>query len=135
VCNQACPASVSGRVGQPPAFPELRAGRPVAGTGPALCPQRRQPFLPAACQRFDDPADAWLELDRLHRYNTPYNLVYSRGCLHLVARVPQDSDRLGAQSRGYGWSEMGGAVTLFSRDAYEGLDAAGFAAELAGFAP
>lgn len=90
---------------------------------------------PLTCLRFIDPAAAWLELDRLHRHNTPYNLVYSRGCLHLVARVPQDSDKLNAQSRGYGWSEMAGAVTRFSRDSYEGLDAAGFAAELAGFAP
>lgn len=90
---------------------------------------------PLPCLRFDDPADAWLELDRLHRHNTPYNLVYSRGCLHLVARVPQDSEKLRAPCRGYGWSEMAGAVTLFSRDAYAGLDAAGFAAELAGFAP
>ena len=89
---------------------------------------------PLPCQRFADPAEAWLELDRLHQNNTPYNLVYGRGCLHLVARVPQDSDTLNAQSRGYGWSEMAGAVTLFSRDAYAGLNAEEFAAELARFA-
>src|SRR5512139_1850610 len=90
---------------------------------------------PLACLRFDNPAEAWLELDRLHQRNTPYNLVYGRGCLHLVVRVPQDSDKLNAQSRGYGWSEMAGAVTLFSRDAYEGLNATEFAAELARFTP
>jgi hypothetical protein len=48
--------------------------------------------------------------------------------------VPQDSGKLNAQSRGYGWSEMAGAVTLFSRDAYEGLNAEEFEAELACFA-
>jgi hypothetical protein len=89
---------------------------------------------PLPCRRFADPAEAWLELDRLHQRNTPYNLIYSKECLHLVARVPQDSDKLSAQSRGYGWSEMAGAVTLFSREAYEGLDAEGFAATLASFA-
>ena len=88
---------------------------------------------PLPSSRFTDPADAWLELDRLHHHNTPYNLLYSKGCLHLVARVPQDSGKLSAQSRGYGWSEMAGAVTLFSREAFEGLVAGEFEAELASF--
>lgn len=89
---------------------------------------------PLPCQRFTEPADAWFELDRLHAQNIPYNLIYSRNCLHLVARVPQDSGKLSAQSRGYGWSEMAGAVTLFGRDNYEGLGATEFEAELAAFA-
>jgi hypothetical protein len=91
-----------------------------------------QPY-PLSCQRFSDPADAWRELGQLHQNNAPYNLVYSKGCLHLVARVPQDSGKLSARSRGYGWSEMAGAVTLFSRDAYEGLTAEEFEGELASF--
>lgn len=92
----------------------------------------RQPY-PLSCQRFSDPVDAWLELDQLHQNNSPYNLIYSKGCLHLVARVPQDSGKLSAQSRGHGWSEMSGAVTLFSREAYEGFTAEEFEAELARF--
>ena len=90
---------------------------------------------PLPCRRFTEPADAWLELDRLHEQNVPYNLIYSKNCLHLVARVPQDSNALNAQSRGYGWSEMAGAVTLFSRDAFEGLSAGEFETELASFTP
>jgi len=89
---------------------------------------------PLPCRRFAEPADAWFELDRLHEHNTPYNLIYSKNCLHLVARLPQDSDKLSAASRGYGWSEMAGAVTLFSREVFEGLGAAEFEAELASFA-
>ena len=73
------------------------------------------------CQRFTDATTAWFQLDQLHQHNTPYNLIYSRGCLHLVARVPQDSDKLSAQSRSYGWSEMAGVVTLFSRETFDGL--------------
>ena len=92
-----------------------------------------QPY-PLLCQRFSDPAEAWFQLDQLHQQNTPYNLIYSQGCVHLVARVPQDSDKLSAQSRGYGWSEMAGAVTLFSREAFESLSAMEFEAELANFA-
>jgi hypothetical protein len=90
---------------------------------------------PLPCQRFSDPAEAWFRLDHLHQHNTPYNLLYSKECLHLVARVPQDSDKLEAQCRGYGWSEMAGAVTLFSREVFEGLEAAGFESRLASFAP
>ena len=90
---------------------------------------------PLPSQRFTEPADAWFEIDRLHEKNVPYNLVYSKNCLHLVARLPQDDPKLSAQSRGYGWSEMAGAVTLFGRDGYESLSAAEFEAALARFAP
>ncbi|MDP2028740.1 MAG: hypothetical protein Q8K12_03790 [Thiobacillus sp.] len=89
---------------------------------------------PLPCQRFTDPAAAWFELDRLHQRNTPYNLIYSRDCLHLIPRVPQDSSKLNAQCSGYGWSEMAGVVTLFSRETFEELGAQAFEAELAGFA-
>ena len=90
---------------------------------------------PLPCRRFDDPIDAWLEIDRQHQQKLPYNLVYGAGSVHCIARVPQDSDALHAQSRGYGWSEMAGAVTLFSREAYDALDASAFEAVLARFAP
>jgi hypothetical protein len=90
---------------------------------------------PLPCRRFTEPVDAWIELDRLHQQNIPYNLLYSRNCLHVVARVAQDAEKLEAVSRGYGWSEMAGAVTRFSREAYQGLSAAEFEAELARFAP
>jgi hypothetical protein len=90
---------------------------------------------PLPCLRFSDPEAAWLQLDQLHQGNTPYNLIYSRDCLHLIPRVPQDSRKLAAQSSGYGWSEMAGVVTLFSRDAFEGMRAEAFEAELARFAP
>lgn len=88
---------------------------------------------PVHSLRFSDAADAWAELHRLHRNNTPYNLIYSKDCMHLVARVSQASGQLSAPCRSYGWSEMAGAVTLFSREAYEGFTATKFEAELANF--
>jgi len=90
---------------------------------------------PLPCLRFDDAAAAWTHLDALHRREQPYNLVYSRGALHCIARAPQDSPQLDMRSRGYGWSEMAGAVTLFDREAYDALDAPAFEAALARFAP
>ncbi|MBW8371101.1 MAG: hypothetical protein K0M66_09025 [Thiobacillus sp.] len=90
---------------------------------------------PLPCKRFTEPADAWFELDRLHEQGIPYNLLYGRNCMQLIARVPQDSGRLSAQSRGYGWSEMAGAITLFGRENFEGLGATEFERDLASFAP
>ncbi|OYZ56438.1 MAG: hypothetical protein B7X81_04660 [Hydrogenophilales bacterium 17-61-76] len=92
----------------------------------------KEPY-PLPCQRFTDPAAAWVQLNQLHQHNTPYNLIYSQMCLHLIPRVAQDSPRLNAQNRGYGWSEMAGVVTLFSREAFEEMSAEAFEAELAGF--
>jgi ATP adenylyltransferase/5',5'''-P-1,P-4-tetraphosphate phosphorylase II len=92
-----------------------------------------QPY-PLLCQRYADAESAWLQIDQLHQSNTPYNLVYSQAGLHLIPRVPQDSKQLTAACNGYGWSEMAGAVTLFSREAFEHLDAETFEAELAQFA-
>jgi hypothetical protein len=91
-----------------------------------------QPY-PLACQRYTDAESAWLQIDLLHQSNTPYNLIYSQAGLHLIPRVPQDSKQLTAACNGYGWSEMAGAVTLFSREAFESLDAATFEADLAQF--
>jgi hypothetical protein len=93
-----------------------------------------QPY-PLPCKRFTNAEAAWIELDRLHQLNTPYNLLYSKGCLHLVARVPQDSCALTDPCRGYGWSEMAGAVTLFSRQDFDGLSAEAFERNLVAFAP
>jgi len=93
-----------------------------------------QPY-PLPCQRFTDAETSWIQLDYLHQHNLPYNLIYSRGNLYLIARVPQDSINLSDPTRGYGWSEMAGSVTLFSRESFEGLRAEAFEAELARFVP
>lgn len=90
---------------------------------------------PLPCLRFTDMEAAWFHLDQLHLQNLPYNLIYSQACLYVIARASQDSASLSAQSRGYGWSEMAGVVTRFSRDAFENQNAADFEGELSNFAP
>lgn len=90
---------------------------------------------PLPCRRHGNPRDAWLEIEHLHRAGIPYNLVYGSDSLHLIARVPQDSTRLDSATRGYGWSEMAGAVTLFTREAWDALEALAFEGMLARFAP
>jgi hypothetical protein len=93
-----------------------------------------QPY-PLPCTRLADREQAWLHLDALHQRNQPYNLVYARDVVYCIARLPQDSAALQAACRGYGWSEMAGVVTLFSRESHAAWTAAGFESELARFAP
>ncbi len=90
---------------------------------------------PLACERFADVEASWFRLDELHAAGTPYNLVYSGGGLHVLARASQGSRPLAAWSAGFGWSEMAGVINLFGREEYEGLDAGAIAAELANHAP
>ena len=109
--------------------------RPLPVQHPDFAHNGGNQAFPLPCQTFSDAKTAWMALDQLHQQPTPYNLIYSQAGLHLVARVPQGSAQLTTTSNGYGWSEMAGAVTLFSRDAFEAMDAATFEAELARFAP
>ncbi len=90
---------------------------------------------PLACRRFADAEAAWLHLDELHSQGTPYNLVYAADCLHVLARAPQGSRARAAWNAGFGWSDLAGAITLFSRDEFERLSEAEIAAELAKQAP
>lgn len=92
-------------------------------------------LYPLPCRHHTDARTAWFDIDRLHQTSVPYNLVYTRDGLYLIPRVPQDSVQLDTASRSYGWSEMVGGVTLFSRDAWEALEAPAFEEMLARFAP
>ncbi|MCA1977644.1 MAG: hypothetical protein LDL19_00255 [Thiobacillus sp.] len=137
-------------------LPGLRLGYNSLGAGASVNHLHFQSFVPAGPLPIDNPLfthnggsrpyplpchrhtrrdAAWQQIERLHQHNQPYNLVYSPAGLILVPRIPQDSDRLASTCRTYGWSEMAGVVTRFSRDPYASLDTAGYEAELASFAP
>jgi hypothetical protein len=116
-------------------FQSFVQARPLPVQDPGFVHNGGARPYPLPCQRFTDAESAWFELDRLHQHNIPYNLIYSQECLHLIGRVPQNSGKLSDPSRGYGWSEMAGVVTLFSREAYESLSVEEFEAQLASFAP
>lgn len=90
---------------------------------------------PLPCSRFTDREQAWLHLDALHERSQPYNLIYTQRALYCMPRLAQDSAQLCASSRGYGWSEMSGVVTLFSREDYAAWSGPVFEATLARFAP
>ncbi len=84
--------------------------------------QRLDPqSYPLALQRFSAVRDAWFHIDALHAAGTPYNLVYDRQGLHVVARARQGEIALQAWSPGFAWSEVAGVFSISSREAYEGL--------------
>ncbi|MDP2786979.1 MAG: hypothetical protein Q8O79_02740 [Pseudomonadota bacterium] len=90
---------------------------------------------PLPCRCFTDRQAAWFHLDELHSQGTPYNLIYAADCLHVLARAPQGSRAQAAWNPGFGWSELAGTITLFSREEFERLSETEIAAELANQAP
>jgi ATP adenylyltransferase/5',5'''-P-1,P-4-tetraphosphate phosphorylase II len=90
---------------------------------------------PLPCRRFADAEEAWFHLDELHQQEMPYNLIYTPDCLYVLARAAQGSRAAASWNGGFAWSELAGAITLFSRDDFERLSAAEIAAELANLAP
>ncbi len=90
---------------------------------------------PLPCEYFDDAEAAWFYLDELHSQDTPYNLVYGDGGLHVLPRAAQGSHALAAWNAGFGWSDLAGAITLFSREEYDGVSETDIAAEMAKHAP
>jgi hypothetical protein len=90
---------------------------------------------PLPCRRFGDPEAAWFHLDDLHQRGQPYNLVYADSSLYVLARAAQGSRALAAWNGGFGWSELAGAITLFSRDEYQSREAAEIVAEIEKHAP
>lgn len=90
---------------------------------------------PLPCRRFTDMEAAWFHLDELHSRGTPYNLIYAADGLHVLARAAQGSHPLAAWNAGFGWSDLAGAITLFSREEYDGIGEADIAAEMAAHAP
>ncbi|OYY92937.1 MAG: hypothetical protein B7Y41_13490 [Hydrogenophilales bacterium 28-61-23] len=76
---------------------------------------------PLPVQRHTDPHSAWLQLDQLHRQDTPYNLIYDAAGVSVIARARQGEAPLQAWSPGFAWSEMAGAFSVSSRADYDDL--------------
>lgn len=80
-----------------------------------------QPY-PVTCKRFDDPDSAWGFIERLHRQETSYNLLYVPGALYCLPRRTQGSYTHAEWSAGFAWYELCGGIVTFNRTHYEMLD-------------
>lgn len=92
-------------------------------------------LYPAECAAFDDARSAWAYIHRLHERETPYNLLYTAGKLHVFPRRKQGTYAQPAWTSGFTWHELAGGMVTFNRDDYERLDAAAIEHELGLLAP
>ena len=90
---------------------------------------------PLPCHRFGDVEEAWFHIDGLHALAIPYNLVYTSDGLYVLARALQGSRALATWNCGFAWSELAGAITVFSRDEFDRLSETEIAVERARHAP
>lgn len=67
---------------------------------------------PVLAGLYESAESAWQELDRLHKTNTPYNLLYLPGVVFVLPRRPQGSVSLPDWSVGMAWYEMAGGFLL-----------------------
>lgn len=86
---------------------------------------------PSACEHFAQPESAWRFIDRLHRNNIAYNLLYLPGTLYVLPRRMQGSYQHADWTGGFAWYEMCGGMVCFNREQYEGLSAAEIEKEFA----
>lgn len=76
---------------------------------------------PLPCQVATERQEAWFALDELHRSGTPYNLLFGPDRVHILARAAQGSRPPAPWSAGFAWSEMAGAMTVFSQEDFAAL--------------
>ena len=77
---------------------------------------------PTHCTAFDTPASAWEYISGLHKNNTPYNLLYSKGRLYVFPRQKQGCYLQPLWTSGFAWLEMAGGMITFNRESYLELD-------------
>lgn len=87
-------------------------------------------LYPAECAVFDDARSAWAYIHHLHERETPYNLLYSAGKLHVFPRRKQGTYAQPAWTSGFTWHELAGGMVTFNREDYERLDATAIEHEL-----
>lgn len=90
---------------------------------------------PLPCLVTTDADEAWFMLDELHQSGMPYHLIYGSGRVHILPRAPQGSRAQPAWGAGMAWSELAGAMTVFSREDFDALAEADVRQALASLTP
>jgi len=88
-------------------------------------------IYPLECHRYHDAGQAWRHIQRLHAQNRAYNLLYRPGCLYLLPRAFQGWYEHSDWTRGFAWSEVCGAITVFNAEDFAGLDGPAIREEMA----
>ncbi len=78
---------------------------------------------PLDCHVFDDPKKAWQHIERLHRHQIAYNLLYYQQQMFCIIRKHQSIVRLPQWSSGFGWYEACGEFTTFNQQDFDKINA------------
>lgn len=67
---------------------------------------------PITCQRYDDPMQAWEQINALQQNNQPYNLLYRPEVCYVIPQQGQGHVTPSDWVHGAGWHEMCGVFTV-----------------------
>jgi hypothetical protein len=86
---------------------------------------------PLRCEVFTSMEEAWRRIESLHQVACSYNLIYLPGRLYCLPRRPQGTYPMADWSSGFAWYEVAGGFTTANAEAFESLDDATIAWEMA----
>ncbi len=76
---------------------------------------------PVTCKVFDDSNIAWQYIDKLHRSNITYNLLYLPGKTVCLPRAFQGSYEIPDWTENFAWYELCGGITTFNQNDFLNL--------------
>ncbi|MCP3868371.1 MAG: hypothetical protein GY703_09805 [Gammaproteobacteria bacterium] len=87
--------------------------------------------FPVPCHRFDCRGDTWRFIDRLHKRQISYNMLYLPGHAYCLPRRKQGSYASAPWIKGLAWYELAGGFTLFDKAVFKRLERIELESELA----
>lgn len=78
---------------------------------------------PMYCVKTTSINECWAVIEKLHKDNRPYNLLYRPGCCYILPRKMQGSESVAERVRGAGWIEGCGVFNVASKNYARNLTA------------
>lgn len=69
---------------------------------------------PMQCIKTKSMDECWSVIEKFHKDNQPYNLLYRQGCCYVLPRQMQGSDGVAERVQGAGWIEECGVFNVAS---------------------
>ena len=75
-----------------------------------------------SCKVFNSGHDAWQYIDKLHRINVTYNLIYLPDKIVCLPRKYQGTYNLPQWTENFAWYELCGGITTFNQNDFQKLE-------------
>lgn len=76
---------------------------------------------PLPCQRLESAQASWDFIQKLHKHNQPYNLLYRKGVSYVIPRLAQGTRELPNWLSSVGWYEACGGFNLTDEKIFNSL--------------